>query len=94
VLGAIRMVDVLCLHGEYRRTFRSVSDDVNVMLELIQGTFLVSEALAGLGDVAQRAAMEKWMNTEERPVGVVGATDAVVQYMNAAGADVADSADW
>jgi len=58
VLGAIRTVDLLRFHGEYRRTFRSVSDDVNVMLELMQGTSLGSEALAGLDDVAQRAVVE------------------------------------
>ena len=33
------------------------------------------------------------MNIEERPAGVVGAADAVVQDMVAAGADVADSVD-
>jgi len=33
------------------------------------------------------------MNIEERTAGVVGAADAVVQDMDAAGADVADSAD-
>jgi len=59
VLGAIRTVDLLRLHGEYRRTFRSVSDDVKVMLELMQGTSLGSEALAGLDDVAQRAVVEE-----------------------------------
>jgi len=93
VLGAIRTVDLLRLHGEYRRTFRSVSDDVNVMLGLVHGTSLGSEALAGLEDVAQRAVVEEWMNIEERTAGVVGAADAVVQDMDAAGADVADSAD-
>jgi len=59
VLGAVRTVDLLRLHGEYRRTFRSVSDDVNVMLGLMQGTSLGSEALAGLEDVAQRAVVEE-----------------------------------
>eukprot|EP00170_Pyropia_yezoensis_P006845 contig_27888_g6867 len=54
VLGAIRNVDLLRLHGEYRRSFRSVSDDVDVMLELMRGTSLGSEALAGLDDAAQR----------------------------------------
>jgi len=93
VLGAIRTLDLLRLHGEYRETFRSVSDDVNVMLELMQGTSLGSEALAGLDDVAQRAVVKEWMTIEEHPAGVVGAADAVVQYMDAAGADVADSAD-
>jgi len=93
VLGAIRTVDLLRLHGEYRRTFRSVSDDVDVMLELMQGTSLGNVALAGLDDVAQRAVVEEWMEIEERPAGVVGAADAVVQDMDAAGGDVADSAD-
>ena len=93
VLGAIRIVDLLRLDGEYRQTFRSVSDDVGVMLELMQGTSLGNVALAGLDDVAQRAVVEEWMDIEERPAGVVGATDAVVQDMDAAGGDVADSAD-
>jgi len=60
VLGAIRAVDLLRLHGEYDRTFRSVSDDVNVMLELMQGTSLGSEALAGLDDVAQRGGVDEY----------------------------------
>jgi len=93
VLGAIRTVDLLPLHGRYRWAFRSVSDDVNVMLELMQGTSLGSEALAGLDDVAQRAVVEEWMNIEERPACVVGAAEAVVQDMDAPRADVADSAD-
>jgi len=93
VLGAIGTVDLLRLHGEYRRTFRSVSNDVDVMLELMQSTSLGNVALAGLDDVAQRAVVEEWMEIEERPAGVVGAGDAVVQDMDAAGGDVADSAD-
>jgi len=63
------------------------------MLDLMQGTSLGSEALEGLDDVAQRAVVEEWMNIEERPAGVVGAADGVVQDMDAEGADVADSAD-
>jgi len=59
----------------------------------MQGTSLGSEALEGLDDVAQRAVVEEWMNIEERPAGVVGAADGVVQDMDAEGADVADSAD-
>jgi len=93
VLGTIRTVDLLRLHGDYRRSFRSVSDDVDVMLELMQGTSLGSEALAGLDDVAQRAVVEEWMEIEERPAGVVGAADTVVQDMDAAGGEVADNAD-
>jgi len=93
VIGAIRTVDLLRLHGEYRPTFGSVSDDVNVMLELMQGTSLGREALAGQDDVPQRAVVEEWMNIEERPAGVVGPADAVVLDRDAAGADVADSSD-
>ncbi|KAK1867670.1 hypothetical protein I4F81_010175 [Pyropia yezoensis] len=93
VLGAIRNVDLLCLHGEYRRSFRSVSDDVDVMLELMRGTSLGSGALAGLDDAAQRSVLEEWVEIEDRPAGVVGAADAVVQDLGTAGTDVAESAD-
>eukprot|EP00170_Pyropia_yezoensis_P002903 contig_12154_g2909 len=93
VLGANPTMDLLRLHGEYRRTFRSVSDDVDAILDLMQGTSLGNEGLAGLDDVAQRAVVEEWIEIEERPAGVVGAADTVVQDMDAAGGDVADSAD-
>lgn len=93
VLGAIRTVDLLRQHGEYRRSFRSVSDDDDDMLERMQGTSLGSEVLAGLDDVAQRTVLEEWMEIEEHPAEVVRAADAVGQDMDAAGGDVADSAD-
>jgi len=93
VLGAIPTVDLLHLHGEYRRTVRAVSDDVKVILELMQGTSLGNEALVGLEDVAQSAVVEEWMSIDERPSCLFGAADAVVQDMDAAGAAVADSAD-
>ncbi|KAK1858812.1 hypothetical protein I4F81_001412 [Pyropia yezoensis] len=93
VLGAIRNVDLLRLHGEYRPSFRSVSADVDVMLELMRGMSLGSKALAGLDDAAQRSVLKEWMEIEDRPAGVVGAADAVVQDWGTAGPDVAESAD-
>jgi len=51
VLGAIHTMDLLCFLGKYLRPFRSVSDNVDDILELTQGTSLGSEALAGLDDV-------------------------------------------
>ncbi|KAK1859701.1 hypothetical protein I4F81_002295 [Pyropia yezoensis] len=59
VLGAIRNVDLPRLLGEYLRSFRAVSIDVEVMLEVMRGTSLGSEALAGLDDAAQRSVLEE-----------------------------------
>lgn len=93
VLGAIRNANLLRLLSKYRRLFRTVFNDVDDMLELMQGTSLGGEALVGLKDVAELALVEEWVEIEKRPVGIVGAAEPVVQDEDTAGGDVADSAD-
>lgn len=83
VLGVVRTADLLRLHDEYRQTVQLVSDDVDEMLQLMQGTSLGNEVLDGLDNVAQRSVVEECIDLEERPAGLVGAADAVLEVAGA-----------
>jgi len=69
VLGTIRMHDFLKEHGEYRRSFRAVADDVDEVLSMLRSTTLGDVTLGGLSTGVQRTVVEEWLDMRSSPRG-------------------------
>jgi len=79
VLGTIRTHDFLKEHGEYRRSFRAVADDVDEVLSMLRGTSLGDVTLGGLSTGVQRTVVEEWLDIEEQPAGMISEADGCLE---------------
>jgi len=79
VLGTIRTHDFLKEHGEYRRSFRAVADDMDEVLSMLRGTTLGEVTLGGLSTGVQRTVVEEWLDVEEQPAGMISEADGCLE---------------